>query len=115
MPQGSFYPHLEDRPASPFDLSPLPISVCTFHLGFSLGRSGRLALTQEGASAPSRPPLAASAGLPTRRFVLPEPQHGRGVDWVVLTFHRNQMRAAVKCRKPRYLVSSFSNRENIRR
>ena len=33
-----FYPHLEDRPASPFDLSPLPISVCTFHLGFSLVR-----------------------------------------------------------------------------
>ena len=42
-----FYPHLEDRPASPFDLSPLPISVCTFHLGFSLehtyGRSAVLA------------------------------------------------------------------------
>ena len=34
---------------------------------------------------------------------------------VLLTFHRNQMSAAVKCRKPRYLVSSFSNREKIRR
>ena len=27
---------MEDRLASSFDLSPLPISVCTFHLGFSL-------------------------------------------------------------------------------